>query len=85
MRIIARRHRFLRGGDHRPFLERRYPAARFTEVNEDYRHQHQDVRVEDGVQFGDLVGSVDFGYVARVDRAGNRSTVRFPSEVLEEE
>jgi hypothetical protein len=49
VRIIARRDRFLRGGDHRPFLEQRYPAARFTEVNEDYRHQHQDVRVEDGV------------------------------------
>ena len=68
VRIIARRDRFLRGGDHRPFLERRYPAARFTEVNEDYRHQHQDVRVEDGVQFGDLVRFVDFRYVARVAR-----------------
>ncbi len=68
VRIIARRDRFLRGGDHRPFLERRYPAARFTEVNEDYRHQHQDVRVEDGVQFGDLARFVDFGYVARVAR-----------------
>ena len=68
VRIIARRDRFLRGGDHRPFLEQRYPAARFTEVNEDYRHQHQDVRVEDGVQYGDLARFVDFRYVARVTR-----------------
>ncbi len=68
VRIMARRDRFLRGGDHRPFLERRYPAARFTEVNEDYRHQHQDVRVEDGVQYGDLPRFVDFRYVARVAR-----------------
>jgi hypothetical protein len=68
VRIIARRDRFLRGGDHRPFLEQRYPAARFTEVNEDYRHQHQDVRVENGVQYGDLPRFVDFRYVARVAR-----------------
>ena len=66
VRIIYRRDRFLRGGDHLPFLERRYPAARFTEANEDYRHQHQDVRVENGVQFGDLAQFLDFGYVARV-------------------
>jgi hypothetical protein len=68
VRMIYRRDRFLRGGDHLPFLERRYPAARFTEVNEDYRHQHQDVRVEDGVQYGDLVRFVDFRYIARVAR-----------------
>ena len=51
-----------------PFLDRRYPAARFTEVNEDYRHQHQDVRVEDGVQYGDLLQFVDFDYITRVAR-----------------
>jgi hypothetical protein len=68
VRIIYRRDRFLRGGDHLPFLERRYAAARFTEPNEDYRHQHQDVRVEDGVQYGDLVRFVDFRYIARVAR-----------------
>ena len=62
------RDRYLRGGDHIPFLERRYPAARFTEVNEDYRHQHQDVRVENGVQYGDLPQFVDFAYIARVAR-----------------
>ena len=68
VRIIYKRDRYLRGGDHIPFLERRYPAARFTEVNEDYRHQHQDVRVENGVQFGDLPEFVDFRYTARVAR-----------------
>jgi hypothetical protein len=64
--VIYRRDRFLRGSDHLPFLDRRYPAARFTEPNEDYRHEHQDIRVENGVQFGDLVEFVDFRYVARV-------------------
>jgi hypothetical protein len=68
VRLIWRRDRYLRGGDQIPFLEQGYPAARFTEPNEDFRHQHQDVRVENGVQFGDLVEFVDFGYVARVTR-----------------
>jgi hypothetical protein len=66
VRVIYRRDRYLRGGDHIPFLERGYPAARFTEPNEDYAHQHQDVRVENGKQFGDLVRFCDFAYVARV-------------------
>ena len=52
--IIYRRDRFLRGSDHGPFLDQRYPAVRFTEPNEDFRHEHQNVRVENGVQFGDL-------------------------------
>jgi hypothetical protein len=68
VRLIWRRDRYLRGGDQIPFLERRYPAVRFTEPNEDYRHQHQNVRVENGVQFGDLPQFVDFGYIARVAR-----------------
>ena len=68
VRIVYKRDRYLRGGDHIPFLERRFPAARFTEVNEDYRHQHQDVRVENGEQIGDLLQFVDFRYTARVAR-----------------
>ena len=68
VRLIFRRDRFLRGGDQIPFLERGYSAVRFTEPNEDFRHQHQDVRVENGVQFGDLPEFVDFRYVARVAR-----------------
>ncbi|GAB3488624.1 M20/M25/M40 family metallo-hydrolase [Amycolatopsis cihanbeyliensis] len=66
VRVIYRRDRYLRGGDHIPFLEQRYPAARFTEPAENYAHQHQDVRVEDGVQYGDLPSFCDFGYIARV-------------------
>jgi hypothetical protein len=66
--MVYRRDRYLRGGDHRPFLERRYPAVRFTETNEDYRHQHQNVRVENGVQYGDLPEFVDFNYAANVAR-----------------
>lgn len=66
--IIYRRDRYLRGGDHIPFLQEGYPAIRFSEPNEDFRHQHQDVRVEDGIRYGDLPEFVDFEYVARVAR-----------------
>ncbi|MFD7894480.1 M20/M25/M40 family metallo-hydrolase [Streptomyces sp. NPDC059743] len=68
VRVIYRRDRYLRGGDHIPFLERGYAAARFTEPTEDFAHQHQDVRVEDGRQYGDLPEFCDFGYIARVAR-----------------
>lgn len=71
--MIYRRDRYGRGGDHIPFLERGYPAVRFTEVNEEFRHQHQNVRVENGVQFGDLPEFVDFGYVANVARVNAAS------------
>lgn len=66
--LIYRRDRYLRGGDHLPFLERGYAAVRFTEPNEDYRRQHQDVRKVDGVQYGDLPEFVDYAYVAKVTR-----------------
>jgi hypothetical protein len=66
--MIYRRDRYGRGGDHIPFLERGYPAVRFTEVNEEFRHQHQNVRLENGVQYGDLPEFVDFAYVANVAR-----------------
>ena len=64
--IIQRRDRYLRGGDHMPFLERGFPALRFTEPNEDFRHQHQNVRTENYQQYGDLPQFVDSSYVARV-------------------
>ena len=66
--LIYRRDRYLRGGDHIPFLEQGYPAVRFTEPNENYQHQHQNVRVENGIQYGDLPQFVDFAYVAQVAR-----------------
>ncbi|MGW7517366.1 M20/M25/M40 family metallo-hydrolase [Streptomyces sp. NPDC054796] len=68
VRVVYRRDRYLRGGDHIPFLEQGFPAARFTEPAEDYAHQHQDVRVEDGKQYGDLPEFCDFGYITRVAR-----------------
>src|SRR5215212_5005511 len=71
--MVYRRDRYGRGGDHIPFLERGYPAVRFTEVNEEFRHQHQNVRVENGVQFGDLPEFVDFPYIANVARVNAAS------------
>jgi Zn-dependent M28 family amino/carboxypeptidase len=68
VRVIYRLDRYLRGGDHTPFLQQGFPAARFTEPNENFAHQHQDVRVEAGVQFGDLPQFCDFNYIARVAR-----------------
>lgn len=68
VRVIWRRDRYLRGSDHISFLLRGYPAARFTEPRENFAHEHQDVRVVDGEQFGDLVEFCDFAYIARVTR-----------------
>ena len=68
VKLIWRRDRFLRGGDQIPFLERAWPAVRFTEPNENYDHQHQDLRVENGTQFGDLLRFVDFDYLERATR-----------------
>jgi Peptidase family M28 len=68
VKLIWRRDRFLRGGDQISFLERGWAGVRFSEPNENFDHQHQDVRVEDGTQFGDLLKFVDFDYVERVTR-----------------
>ena len=64
--LVSRPDRYLRGGDHTSFNKEGFTAVRITEWREDYNHQHQDVRVENGVQFGDLLQFVDFGYVAKV-------------------
>lgn len=69
VRQIFRSDRFLRGGDQQPFQDAGYPAVRFTEANENFAHQHQDVRIENGVQYGDLVKYNDFTYLAQVTRA----------------
>ncbi len=66
--VIYRRDRYLRGGDHFPFLELGYAAVRMTEPLENWQHQHQNPRVEDGKQYGDLPEFVDFDYVAKVTR-----------------
>ena len=66
--IIYRKDRYLRGGDHSPFLEAGFAAVRLTEPNESFNHQHQDVRKENGVQYGDLPEFDDFAYIAQVAR-----------------
>jgi len=69
VRHVFRRDRYLRGSDHISYLTQGYPAARFTEPNEIFEHEHQDIRVEDGgVQYGDLIEFVDFAFLARVVR-----------------
>jgi len=71
--MVYRRDRYLRGGDHIPFLERGFAAVRFTEPNEDYRHQHQNVRIENNAQYGDLPQFDDFNYIANVARVNAAS------------
>jgi hypothetical protein len=66
--VIYRTDRYLRGGDHSPFLANGYAAVRFTEPNENFDHQHQDLRTENGKVYGDLAQFDDFNYIARVTR-----------------
>ena len=73
VQLIYRRDRYLRGGDHIPFLENGFAAVRFTEPHEDYTHQHQSVKIVDGKQYGDLPEFVDFDYVANVTRVNAAS------------
>jgi hypothetical protein len=66
IRVIWRRDRYLRGSDHVSFQAQGYPAARITEPRENFNHEHRDVDVVNGVEFGDRLEFVDFGYTARV-------------------
>jgi hypothetical protein len=66
--LVFRLDRFLRGGDHYAFNGQGFSAVRFTEYREDFHHQHQNVRTENGVEYGDLPKFVDFDYVAAVAR-----------------
>lgn len=72
-RQIWRADRMGRGGDQLPFSDKGYPAVRFTVAVEDYEHQHQDVRTEGGVKFGDTVDEMDFAYLAKVTRLNVRA------------
>lgn len=74
-RVIFRPDRFLRGGDHTAFNEQGFAAVRFTETYENYDQQHQDVRVENGVQFGDLPEFVDYDYLSDVARLNLASLI----------
>jgi hypothetical protein len=66
--LVFRLDRYLRGGDHSAFNQEGFSGVRFTEFREDFHHQHQDVRTEKGIEYGDVPKFVDFAYVARVAR-----------------
>src|SRR5207253_2957366 len=66
--LVFRLDRYLRGGDHISFNQQGFAAVRFTEYREDYHHQHQNVRTENGIEYGDLPKFVNFDYVANVAR-----------------
>lgn len=66
--LVFRLDRYLRGGDHSAFNDQGFAAVRFTEYRENFNHQHQDLRTENGIEYGDTLKFVDFGYVARVGR-----------------
>ena len=68
VRQIWRTDRFGRGGDHIPFLELGYPAARLTVAVENYNWQHQDLRTENGIRYGDTIDHVDFPYLAKMTK-----------------
>ncbi|MDP4262611.1 MAG: M28 family metallopeptidase [Bacteroidota bacterium] len=63
--MVYRNDRFLRGGDHTPYVQKGYAAVRITEMDENYYHQHQDVRMENGIQYGDLPEFMDFEYLRK--------------------
>ena len=65
---VWRNDRFGRGGDHTEFLNAGFPAVRFSVAVEDYDHQHQDLRVENGVKYGDTIDEMDFAYLEKVTK-----------------
>jgi hypothetical protein len=66
VKLIYRNDRFLRGGDQTPFMKNGFTAVRMSEMNENFLHQHENVRVENGVQYGDLPEFMDFEYLRKV-------------------
>jgi hypothetical protein len=66
--LVFRLDRYLRGGDHYSFNQEGFTAVRFTEFREDFHHQHQNVRTENGIEYGDLLKFVDFDYISHVAR-----------------
>lgn len=86
IKLIYRNDRFLRGGDHTPFVENGFTAVRITEMNENFDHQHQDLRTENGIKYGDLQEFMDFEYL-RKNTAVNISVLanlaKAPSEPTE--
>ena len=68
VKLIYRRDRYLRGGDHTPFSKEGFPAIRVTEMNENFERQHQDLRTENGIEYGDTPEHVDYEYTQKVAR-----------------
>jgi hypothetical protein len=66
--LVFRLDRYLRGGDHSAFNQQGFSAVRLTEFREDFHHQHQNVRTENGIEYGDVPKFVDYDYVAHVAR-----------------
>ncbi|MCB9263905.1 MAG: M28 family peptidase [Lewinellaceae bacterium] len=64
--MIYRLDRFGRGGHHRPFNDEGFPGVRIMETHENYNRQHQDIRTENGIEYGDVIKGVDFDYAARL-------------------
>ena len=64
--MIYRLDRFGRGGHQKPFNDAGYPGVRIMEANENYNRQHQDIRVENGIKYGDVVAGVNFEYAAKI-------------------
>jgi hypothetical protein len=77
--VVFRRDRYLRGGDHFSFNEQGFAAVRFTEFRENYNHQHQNVRTENGIEYGDLPKFVDYDYTANVARLNAASLASLAS------
>src|SRR5882724_4989056 len=75
--LVFRLDRYLRGGDHYSFNEQGFSAVRFTEYREDFHHQHQNVRTENGIEYGDTLKFVDFDYVAHVARLNAATLASF--------
>jgi hypothetical protein len=65
VQMVYRTDRFLRGGDHLPYLQNGFTAVRITEMNENFRRQHQDVRKENGIEYGDLPQWIDYEYLRK--------------------
>lgn len=84
--VNMRPDRFLRGGDHTPFLQNGFTAVRFTVFNENYTQQHQNIREEDGIEYGDKIKFMDFEYaanVARMNLATMASLAKAPAKPTE--
>lgn len=81
--MIYRNDRFLRGGDHTPFVQNGFAAVRLTEMNENFEHQHQDLRTEKGIRYGDLQEFMDFEYLRKntaVNLANLANLAKAPSK-----